>query len=211
MTDAADRQPAADRHSPGRGGGGGTVRRAATSTSTPTLFFPAAESGPARDAQVAAAKAVCARCPVRAECLTEALLRIPYGIAGGLTEHERRQLRRDHPEDRRGGPGGGRGARRRATAGMTARERAGVGRMLLAAGRSTRQVAGDCGVCPRTAERWATTSPTSTSPTSAGPTSTSGMSGGAGEGSRGGHRAPLRISTAQHAQAGTRAPEGHRG
>jgi WhiB family transcriptional regulator, redox-sensing transcriptional regulator len=61
------------------------------------LFFPTAEAGPARDAQVAAAKAVCARCPVRAECLTEALLRIPHGIAGGLTEHERRRLRRDHP------------------------------------------------------------------------------------------------------------------
>ena len=154
------------------------------------LFFPAAESGPAHDAQVAAAKAVCARCPVRAEC---------------LTEHERRRLRRSSPRT---------GAAARVEQvpadgpppGMTARERAGVGRMLLAAGRSTRQVAGDCGVCPRTAERWATTSPSST-----GPTSTSGMSGGAGEGSRGGHRAPLRISTAQHAQAGTRAPEGHRG
>ena len=169
------------------------------------LFFPAAESGPAHDAHVAAAKAVCARCPVRAECLTEAA-RIPYGIAGGLTEHERRRLRRDHVRT---------GAAVRVVdevladgppPGMTAQERAGVGRMLLAAGRSPRQVAGDCGVCPRTAERWATTSPTTTSPTS-----TSGMSGGAGEGSRGGHRAPLRISTAQHAQAGTRAPEGHRG
>ena len=32
----------------------------------PDLFFPAAESGAARDAQVRAAKAVCARCPVRA-------------------------------------------------------------------------------------------------------------------------------------------------
>ena len=167
-----------------------------------------------RGANVAAAKAVCARCPVRAECLTEAA-RIPYGIAGGLTEHERRRLRRSSPRT---------GAAARVEQvpadgpppGMTARERAGVGRMFLAAGRSTRQVAGDCGVCPRTVERWATTSPTGTSPTgtgpsSAGPTSTSGMSGGAGKGSRGGHRAPLRISTAQHSQAGTRAPEGHRG
>ena len=60
----------------------------------PELFFPVAETGPAHDAQVAAAKAVCARCPVVAECLAEALARIPYGVAGGLTEDERRALRR---------------------------------------------------------------------------------------------------------------------
>ena len=58
------------------------------------LFFPAAEAGPVHDAQVAAAKAVCARCPVVADCLAEALARMPYGIAGGLTEQERRVLRR---------------------------------------------------------------------------------------------------------------------
>ena len=61
----------------------------------PELFYPAAASGTAYDAQVASAKAVCARCPVIAECLAEAL-RIPHGSAGGMTEHERRQLRRDH-------------------------------------------------------------------------------------------------------------------
>ncbi len=60
----------------------------------PELFFPVAETGPAYDVQVAAAKAVCGRCPVVAECLAEALARIPYGIAGGLTEGERRALRR---------------------------------------------------------------------------------------------------------------------
>jgi S-DNA-T family DNA segregation ATPase FtsK/SpoIIIE len=38
---------------------------------------------------------VCARCPVRSECLTDALSRIPHGIAGGLTADERRALR--HP------------------------------------------------------------------------------------------------------------------
>ena len=155
------------------------------------LFFPAAESGPAHDAQVAAAKAVCARCPVRAECLTEAA-RIPYGIAGGLTEHERRRLRRSSPRT---------GAAARVEQvladgpppGMTARERAGVGRMLLAAGRSTRQVAGDCGVCPRTAERWATTSPTTTRAPS---TSTSSASDGAGE------RSPARSAVASGMSGG---------
>ena len=117
--------------------------RAACRDVQPETFFPAAEAGPVRDAQVAAAKAVCARCPVRAECLTEALLRIPHGIAGGLTEHERRRLRRDHPRT---------GAAVRVVdevladgppPGMTAQERAGVGRMLLAGGRSPRQVASD--------------------------------------------------------------------
>ncbi len=60
----------------------------------PELFYPAAEIGPVHDAQVAAAKAVCARCPVVAACLVGALARIPYGVAGGLTEDERRTLRR---------------------------------------------------------------------------------------------------------------------
>lgn len=60
----------------------------------PETFFPVAEAGPAHDAAVAAAKAVCARCPVVAQCLDHALARIPDGIAGGLTAHERRQLRR---------------------------------------------------------------------------------------------------------------------
>jgi WhiB family redox-sensing transcriptional regulator len=56
------------------------------------LFFPVARVGPAYEAQVAAAKAVCARCPVTAECLADALVGIPDGIAGGLTEQERRAL-----------------------------------------------------------------------------------------------------------------------
>jgi hypothetical protein len=60
----------------------------------PELFFPVATSGTAYDAQVAKAKAICGRCPVRTSCLEEALLRIPGGIAGGLTEEERRRLNR---------------------------------------------------------------------------------------------------------------------
>lgn len=62
----------------------------------PELFFPVAETGPAYDAQVGAAKAVCARCPVVAECLAEALARIPDGICGGLTADERHTLHRTH-------------------------------------------------------------------------------------------------------------------
>ncbi len=42
-------------------------------------------------------KKVCAQCPVRAECLTEALEgEHEYGIWGGLTERERRKLIRDN-------------------------------------------------------------------------------------------------------------------
>src|SRR5690242_11565775 len=48
------------------------------------LFFPTATKGPGYDAQVAAAKAVCAGCRVRSNSLDEALIRIPEGMAGGL-------------------------------------------------------------------------------------------------------------------------------
>lgn len=70
------------------------VERALCRYVDPELFFPTAESGPVYEAQVAEAKAVCARCPVRAECLDWALGELPYGIAGGLTEDERAALRR---------------------------------------------------------------------------------------------------------------------
>lgn len=60
----------------------------------PELFHPVSQSGPAYDAQVEKAKAVCHRCPVRAECLSEALASPQDGIWGGLAEDERRDLRR---------------------------------------------------------------------------------------------------------------------
>ncbi|WP_219419608.1 WhiB family transcriptional regulator [Pseudonocardia nigra] len=67
------------------------------------VFFPAGEDGPVHDMQVTVAKAVCGGCPVRAECLTWALEALPYGIAGGLTEQERRweRARRRRKERRR--------------------------------------------------------------------------------------------------------------
>ncbi|MFB7836133.1 WhiB family transcriptional regulator [Streptomyces sp. NPDC056056] len=44
------------------------------------------------------AKAVCAGCPVRTECLAHALdHRIEHGIWGGMTERERRALLRRRP------------------------------------------------------------------------------------------------------------------
>ena len=174
--------------------------RAACRDVDPELFFPTAESGPVRDAQVTAAKTVCAGCPVRAECLAEALARIPYGIAGGLTEQERTRLRR-----RAVTPDVGVAVAvdevlvAGLPLGLRSGERAGVGRVLLAAGRSIRQVAGDCGVSPRTVQRWASTGTTGTDHRVS-----------AGEGSRGGHRAPLQVSQHIDSQAGTRGPEGAR-
>jgi len=61
----------------------------------PELFFPA--SPPSRSRQRVAAtqaqvkaKAICARCPVSAECLAFAVrTRQAYGIWGGLTQEER--------------------------------------------------------------------------------------------------------------------------
>ncbi|MDK9302545.1 WhiB family transcriptional regulator [Propionibacterium freudenreichii] len=45
------------------------------------------------------AKTVCMGCPVRAQCLAEALdHRIEWGVWGGMTERERRQLLRQRPE-----------------------------------------------------------------------------------------------------------------
>ena len=46
-------------------------------------------------AQVADAKAVCARCPVKTQCLTEALKQPEQGIWGGTTEKERDLIRRE--------------------------------------------------------------------------------------------------------------------
>jgi WhiB family redox-sensing transcriptional regulator len=41
------------------------------------------------------AKRICAGCPVRAECLADALERgDPWGVWGGLSERERRRLKR---------------------------------------------------------------------------------------------------------------------
>jgi len=58
------------------------------------LFFPVGVTGPAVP-QIAAAKAVCARCPVRAECLQFAVAtNQEYGVWGGTSEEERRALRR---------------------------------------------------------------------------------------------------------------------
>ena len=51
-----------------------------------------------RGAEQHKAKAVCGACPVRTECLAEALdNEIEWGVWGGLTERERRALLRTRP------------------------------------------------------------------------------------------------------------------
>ncbi|RCW46115.1 transcription factor WhiB [Halopolyspora algeriensis] len=68
--------------------------RAACRDEDPELFFPISDMGPgARQAEQA--KAVCARCPVRSECLNYALNNgLNHGIFGGMTERERHQFNR---------------------------------------------------------------------------------------------------------------------
>lgn len=68
----------------------------------PELFFPVGTPGaPLYDAQLEQAQAVCARCPVRAECLLFALDEgIGHGVFGGVDEHERAALRRTLPARR---------------------------------------------------------------------------------------------------------------
>lgn len=55
-----------------------------------TFFHPEGERGSRRRSRDAAAKLVCAACPVLLECREHALaVREPYGVWGGMTEDER--------------------------------------------------------------------------------------------------------------------------
>ncbi|UKD50849.1 WhiB family transcriptional regulator (plasmid) [Amycolatopsis sp. FU40] len=66
---------------------------AACRDENPELFFPVGTAGPALQ-QAARAKAVCRRCPVRANCLAEALATGQgFGVWGEMSEDERRSLR----------------------------------------------------------------------------------------------------------------------
>jgi WhiB family redox-sensing transcriptional regulator len=64
--------------------------RAACRDADPDLFFPVSSVGPGHD-EVERAKAVCAGCEVRRQCLQFALAtRQAHGVWGGTTEEERR-------------------------------------------------------------------------------------------------------------------------
>lgn len=68
--------------------------RAACADEDPELFFPIGDSGPAL-LQEGEAKAVCRRCPLIERCLQGALERNESdGVWGGLSEKERRSLKR---------------------------------------------------------------------------------------------------------------------
>lgn len=63
----------------------------------PDIFFPIGNTGPALD-QIEAAKKVCGTCGVREECLEWALsTRQDSGVWGGLSEDERKAIRRGRP------------------------------------------------------------------------------------------------------------------
>lgn len=62
----------------------------------PELFFPVGTTGPAIP-QTTEAKQVCGGCGVRTTCLQWALdTGQDFGVWGGLSEDERRSLRRRH-------------------------------------------------------------------------------------------------------------------
>lgn len=71
---------------------GSLWEQAACRTADPELFFPVAAVGAGR-ARLARAKAVCAGCPVREQCLDYALQTgQTHGVWGGTTEEERRVI-----------------------------------------------------------------------------------------------------------------------
>ena len=68
--------------------------RGACRSASPELFFPNGTTGLAVE-DIQAAKAICASCPVRPQCLRFAVeTGQDFGIWGGTTEDERRELRR---------------------------------------------------------------------------------------------------------------------
>jgi WhiB family redox-sensing transcriptional regulator len=76
------------------------MSRGACQREDPELFFPAQLTGTVPLRRIRAAKAVCARCPVRRSCLSYALKTAQDGIWGGTTEAERYAMR--HSSARRG-------------------------------------------------------------------------------------------------------------
>ncbi len=63
------------------------------------FFHPEGERGPRRANREAAAKAVCRACPVLLACRAHALsAREPYGVWGGLSEHEREAILDNRPQ-----------------------------------------------------------------------------------------------------------------
>ena len=59
------------------------------------FFHPDGQRGAARAERERSAKAICAQCPVMAQCRDHALsVREPYGVWGGLSAEEREEIYR---------------------------------------------------------------------------------------------------------------------
>ncbi|MBO4236839.1 transcription factor WhiB [Pseudonocardia alni] len=120
----------------------------------PELFFPTPTNGAALAAAERQALAVCALCPVLADCRSWAIAEQPHGVAGGLTEDERRRARRATPRR------AGRVERPVMVPGPSPRtDRVPViaaGRTALTAGADRGDIARALGVTRRTVDRWAT-------------------------------------------------------
>ncbi len=118
----------------------------------PELFFPTAVDGAALVAAERRALSVCWACPVVADCRSWAVAEQPHGIAGGLTEDERRRARLTMPRR------AGRTEVPAVVPGPSPRtDRAPViaaGHTALTAGADRGDVARALGVT-RTADRWA--------------------------------------------------------
>lgn len=75
-------------------------RSAACRDEDPELFWPIGNTGPAL-LQIEDAKAVCRRCDVADRCLQWALeTGQDYGVVGGMSEEERRSLKRRMARER---------------------------------------------------------------------------------------------------------------
>ncbi len=59
----------------------------------PEQWFPVGNTGPAYE-QTERAKAACRTCPVKDECLSWALSHAEFGVWGGMSEEERRAVKR---------------------------------------------------------------------------------------------------------------------
>lgn len=81
-------------HAPDHERGQHWDNRAACRDEDGDLFFPTGTTGPAL-LQIEEAKAICRRCPEMEACLQWALeTGMDDGVAGGMSEHERKALKR---------------------------------------------------------------------------------------------------------------------
>ena len=76
------------------------IEKGLCATEDPDLWFPEFDERTADYAhQADEAKEICAVCPIKSECLDYALTYEEYGIWGGATPSERRQIRKEEAID----------------------------------------------------------------------------------------------------------------